>query len=52
MEVKEPQERQTGELPKWEEIPIEKQREMIRILSEMIWRQMKREVSDEPQQDR
>jgi hypothetical protein len=25
---------------------------MIRILSEMIWRQMKREVSDEPQQDR
>ena len=52
MEVKEPQERPVGEAPKWEEIPPEKQCEMIQIVSELIWRQMKGEVSDEPQPDR
>ena len=37
--------------PKWEQLPPERQLEMIRILSEMISRQMKQEAGHEPQQD-
>ncbi len=45
------QEKQTTELPQWVQIPVQKQREMLQILSEMICRQMKKEKSDEPRQD-
>lgn len=51
MEPPKAQEKQTTELPKWAEITVQKQREMLQILSEMICRQMKQEKSDEPRQN-
>lgn len=45
------QEKQTAELPKWAQIPVQKQREMLLILSEMICRRMKQEKRNEPQQN-
>ena len=51
MKSPKPQENKAEALPRWEQIPLEKQREMIQILSEMICRRMKQEGCDEPQQD-
>jgi len=37
--------------PRWEQVPPERRLEMIRILSELIYRQLKREAGHEPEQD-
>lgn len=44
-------EMQAAQLPNLAQIPVQKQREMLIILSEMICRRMKQEQSDEPQQN-
>jgi hypothetical protein len=42
---------ETVDLPQWEQTANPHQQEMIRILSEMIRRQVEQEASDEPHQD-
>ena len=46
-----PQAKTAEELPSWEQLTPARQQELIRILSEMIRRQVKQEVPDEPHQD-
>ena len=51
MKSPKPQATPKPELPSWRQIPVEQQRAMIQILSEMIYRRMKQEVCSEPRQD-